>query len=133
MKNRRGLSLPSRRRVLSTLAGTAAGALVPQQLWSIDLESQSVSAPTLPTPIRFEEIAARAGLNFTTRNCATPNKNQIETMVAGVALLDYDGDGFLDVFLVNGAEIPFLQKTSSAYWNRLFRNNRDGSFTDVTE
>jgi hypothetical protein len=54
-------------------------------------------------------------------------------MVAGVALLDYDGDGFLDIYLVNGAEIPSLQKVSPAYLNRLFHNNRDGTFTDVTE
>ena len=54
-------------------------------------------------------------------------------MVAGVALLDYDGDGYLDVYLVNGAAIPSLKKESPAYWNRLFHNNHDGTFTDVTE
>ncbi len=90
------------------------------------------SAPT-PSAIRFENIAAKAGVNFITRNSPTPNKNQIETMVAGVALLDYDGDGWLDIYLVNGAAIPSLQKESPAYWNRLYRNNHDGTFTDVTE
>jgi enediyne biosynthesis protein E4 len=90
------------------------------------------SAPT-PAPIRFENIATKAGVNFITRNSPTPNKNQIETMVAGVALLDYDGDGWLDIYLVNGAAIPSLQKESPAYWNRLYRNNHDGTFTDVTE
>ena len=54
-------------------------------------------------------------------------------MVAGVALLDYDGDGYLDVYVVNGAAIPSLTKDSPAYWNRLFHNNHDGTFTDVTE
>ena len=83
--------------------------------------------------IRFEDIAAKAGLNFTTQNSASPNKNQIETMVAGVALLDYDGDGWLDIYLVNGAAIPSLKKESPKYWNRLYRNNHDGTFTDVTE
>ena len=63
-----------------------------------------------PSPIRFENIAAKAGVNFITRNSPTPNKNQIETMVAGVALLDYDGDGWLDIYLVNGAAIPSLIK-----------------------
>jgi len=91
-----------------------------------------VSAPNPPT-IRFENIAAKAGVNFVTRNSPTPNKNQIETMVAGVALLDYDGDGWLDIYLVNGAAIPSLQKESPAYWNRLYHNNHDGTFTDVTE
>jgi hypothetical protein len=83
--------------------------------------------------IRFEEIASRCGLQFVTRNCPTPFKNQPETMVAGVALLDYDGDGYLDIYLVNGAAMPSLVKESPVYWNRLFRNNHDGSFTDVTE
>lgn len=86
-----------------------------------------------PTPIRFEDIAVRAGLHFITQNSPTPNKNQIETMLAGVALLDYDGDGYLDIYLVNGAAIPSLNKESPAYWNRLFHNNHDGTFTDVTE
>ena len=65
--------------------------------------------------IRFEDVSSQSNLRFVTRNSATPNKNQIETMVAGVALLDYDQDGFLDVFLVNGAEIPSLIKTSPVY------------------
>jgi len=90
------------------------------------------SAPA-PSAIRFENIAAKAGVNFITQNSPTPNKNQIETMVAGVALLDYDGDGWLDIYLVNGAAIPSLQKESPAYWNRLYHNNHDGTFTDVTE
>jgi enediyne biosynthesis protein E4 len=91
------------------------------------------SKPQVSSPIRFEEIAAKSGLHFVTQNSSTANKNQIETMVAGVALLDYDGDGFLDIYLANGAAIPSLQKESPAYWNRLYRNNHDGTFTDVTE
>jgi enediyne biosynthesis protein E4 len=84
------------------------------------------------SPIRFEERAKPAGVNFITRNSASPNKNQIETMVAGVALFDYDGDGYLDIYLVNGAAIPSLTKESPDYWNRLYHNNHDGTFTDVT-
>jgi len=83
--------------------------------------------------IRFEEIAQRANLKFTTSSSPTPNKNQVETMVAGVALFDYDNDGYLDVYVVNGAAIPSLTKESPIYWNRLFHNNHDGTFTDVTE
>lgn len=93
----------------------------------------SASAQSVPSSIRFEEIAEKSGLRFITNNSPTANKNQIETMVAGVALLDYDGDGYLDVYLVNGAAIPSLQKESPKYWNRLFHNNHDGTFTDVTE
>lgn len=84
-------------------------------------------------PIRFEEIAQRAGLKYVTANGNTENKNQPQTMVAGVALFDYDGDGYLDVYFIGGAAIPSLQKETPAYWNRLFHNNRDGTFTDVTE
>jgi hypothetical protein len=83
--------------------------------------------------IAFEEIAARSGMVFTTNSSPTPQKNQPETMVAGVALFDYDNDGYLDVYFVNGAAIPSLKKETPAYWNRLFHNNRDGTFTDVTE
>ena len=84
-------------------------------------------------PIAFEDLADRAGLRFITDSSPTPNKNQPETMVGGVALFDYDGDGYLDVYLVNGAAIPSLKKESPKFWNRLFHNNRDGTFTDVTE
>lgn len=84
-------------------------------------------------PIVFEEIAAKAGLVFRADSCPTPNKNQPETMLAGVALLDYDRDGWLDIYLVNGAAIPSLVKESPKYFNRLFRNNGDLTFTDVTE
>src|SRR3954453_483550 len=84
-------------------------------------------------PIAFEEIAEQAGLRFGADSSPTPNKNQPETMVGGVGLLDYDNDGYLDVFLVNGAAIPSLQKETPKYWNRLYHNNHDGTFTDVTE
>jgi enediyne biosynthesis protein E4 len=92
-----------------------------------------LKAADTPGPIRFEEIARKAGLNYVTANAPTDKKNQPQTMVAGVALLDYDGDGYLDVYLVGGAAIPSLKKETPAYWNRLFHNNGDGTFTDVTE
>ncbi|MDQ2777500.1 MAG: CRTAC1 family protein [Acidobacteriota bacterium] len=82
--------------------------------------------------IRFQDITQHSGLEFTTQNSPTPSKNQIETMVAGVGLIDYDQDGYPDIYLVNGAVIPSLQKASPLYSNRLFHNNRDRTFTDVT-
>ena len=88
-------------------------------------------APAAP-PIRFQDIAQSAGLRFVTENSPTPEKHQPETMPAGVALFDYDGDGRLDIYLVNGAEMPSLVKTGPKYYNRLFHNNGDGTFTDVT-
>jgi enediyne biosynthesis protein E4 len=83
-------------------------------------------------PIVFEQIAGPSGIDFLSNSSPTPNKNQPETMVAGVGLLDYDNDGYLDVYFVNGAAIPSLGKEGPAYWNRLYHNNRDGTFTDVT-
>jgi hypothetical protein len=92
------------------------------------------AAPGNPTgPIRFEEIAERSGLKFVTNSSPTPNKNQPETMVGGVAVLDYDNDGYPDIFLVNGAAIPSLQKDDPKYKNRLFHNNGNMTFTDVTD
>src|ERR1700691_3500576 len=111
-------------------AAAAAGMLCVRPQW---LRSSEINTSLIRSSIRFDEVAARSGLHFVTTNCPTSNKNQIETLVAGVALLDYDRDGFLDVYLVNGAAIPSLQKEAPEYWNRLFHNNHDGSFTDVTE
>src|SRR5579871_6395978 len=83
--------------------------------------------------IRFEDVTEKSGVNFLENSSPTPNKNQPETMISGVALLDYDNDGYLDIFFVNGAAIPSLKKDSPKYYNRLYHNNRDGTFTDVTE
>ena len=66
------------------------------------------------------------------KNSAAGAKHLIETMTGGVAVFDYDGDGWPDIYAANGAAIPSLQKTDAAYYNRLFRNNHDGTFTDVT-
>src|SRR5438309_6945112 len=85
------------------------------------------------TAIRFEDMTGRSGLDFTTNSSPTPNKNQPETMVSGIGLIDYDNDGWLDIFIINGAAIPSLKKESPKYYNRLFHNNHDGTFTDVTE
>jgi hypothetical protein len=53
-------------------------------------------------------------------------------MVSGVAVFDYNNDGWPDLYFVNGASQPGLEKTNPAYYNRLYRNNGDGTFTDVT-
>lgn len=63
----------------------------------------------------------------------TPQKHAPEAMAGGVAVFDYDNDGNLDLFFTNGADISTLKKTSPKYWDRLYRNNGDGTFTDVTE
>jgi len=85
------------------------------------------------TPIRFRNHAERARLDFVLRNDASPRKYQVETMTGGVAVIDYDNDGWMDIYFVNGAELPAMKKSSPKFWNRLYRNNRDGAFSDVTE
>ena len=93
----------------------------------------ALAAVQLTAPITFEEIADRAGVHFITDNDATPLKHQPEPMVAGVAIFDYDGDGYPDLYFVNGAEMPSLLKTGPQYKNRLYRNNHNLTFTDVTD
>src|SRR5215467_4101959 len=83
--------------------------------------------------IRFEDVTTRSGIDFVTDSSPTPNKNQPETMVSGIGLIDYDNDGYPDIFIINGAAIPSLKKESPKYYNRLFHNNHDGTFTDVTD
>lgn len=84
-------------------------------------------------PISFEEVLSRSGISFQLKNSISPQRYLIETMLGGVALLDYNNDGLLDIFFTNGAAIPSLEKSAPGYFNRLYRNNGDGTFTDVTE
>ena len=83
--------------------------------------------------IRFEDIASKAGLKFELHNGAKGEFRQPELMLGGVAVLDYNNDGCMDIFFTNGGDMPSLQKTGPEYYNRLFRNNCDGTFTDVTQ
>ena len=85
-----------------------------------------------PDAIRFNEIAQQAGLHFVLENNPTPRKHIIESMPGGVAAFDYNNDGRADIFFTNGASIPSLEKDSSKYFNRLFRNDGAMKFTDVT-
>ncbi len=85
-----------------------------------------------PSGIRFEEVAAKSGLRFELRNGASGEFHQIELTAGGVAVLDYNNDGCTDIFFTNGAAIPSLRKTGPEFSNRLFRNNCDMTFTDVT-
>src|SRR5438270_2436691 len=96
------------------------------------------SALAAAVPI-FEAKLPR-GLDFTLRNSPTSRKYLIETMPGGVALFDYNNDGRLDIFLVNAGRLtdPMqlperFDRSNPRYWNRLYRQNKDGSFTDVTE
>ena len=89
--------------------------------------------PAGRSQIRFEEIGRQAGLTFQLQNSAGRSFHQIELMVGGIAALDYNNDGCMDLYIANGAAIPSLRKTGPEFYNRLYRNNCNGTFTDVTE
>jgi hypothetical protein len=81
-----------------------------------------------PEPV-FVNVAPRAGIDFRHENGASPEKYMPETMSGGGLFFDYDGDGWLDIFLVNGGS--FVNRTvAEKAAHRLYRNNGDGTFTD---
>ena len=84
-------------------------------------------------PIVFEDISAKSGLAGWTHKMGTPAKDYIiETKGSGVCLLDYDNDGWLDIYLVNGSTLDVLNGKAAAPHAALFHNNHDGTFTDVS-
>jgi len=93
---------------------------------------EETAAPS-GSAIKFENLIEASKIKFTLKNSISPKRYTFETMAGGVALFDYDNDGLLDIFFTNGAAIPSLEKIDRTYWNRLFRNNGDGTFSDVTE
>jgi enediyne biosynthesis protein E4 len=96
-------------------------------------------AQSVPPNI-FEDVTAKSGIRFKQEAYHTSQKYLPESMVGGVAMFDYDNDGWLDLFFVNGAKLldPMPtggkpDKSDPRDWNRLYKNNRNGTFTDVTE
>lgn len=90
--------------------------------------------------VTVREPVDHVALPFRHQNSPTASKYLIETMGGGVALLDYNNDGLLDIFLVNSGYLPrdgsvpkSFDRKNPLYWNRLYRQNRDGTYTDVTK
>ena len=92
----------------------------------------SRTAAVGPTP-RFVDEAEAAGLRFSYQPGPTLQRQIPETMGSGIGLLDFDGDGWLDVYLVQGGPFPPVPGSSRGDGDRLFRNRGDGTFEDVTE
>jgi enediyne biosynthesis protein E4 len=115
---RRGAAALSRGHSLGLALGLALGASL---------------LPAGGPPIQLEDRQATSGIAFVLDNGSTPDKTVIEAVLGGVAVLDFDNDGLLDVFFTNGARIPGLAKDGPRFWNRLYRNQGDRTFRDVTE
>lgn len=104
-------------------------------------QQHSVASTSTEAPSgAFSDVTERLGVNFHYQASHTSKKYLLETMGAGVALFDYDNDGRLDIYFVNGAPLTdstlkgtIPQKTDPRYWNRLYHQRKDGSFEDVTE
>ena len=118
-----GLSGSLRRRdFIRTLAGTAAFICFP----SLARTSEAAASP-------FTEIVSSAsGIAWTHVSGSSPEKYLPESTGAGCAFLDYDNDGWMDIYLVNSGPCDFFTP-SKPLRNALYRNNRDGTFLDVTE
>jgi hypothetical protein len=117
--------VPSRREFLKTVGQAGAALFAAPALRMLAAEGSS--------SIIFTDITASAGFSDALNVCGSPTNKQflLEEMGCGVALFDYDKDGWLDIFLVNGTTLnpPANGKGVTSY---LFHNNRDGTFTDVT-
>jgi enediyne biosynthesis protein E4 len=111
-----------RRDLLKSLAAAAVG---------VGHAHHSVR-PSSSATVQFRDIARPSGITFRHDNAATPSKYLIETMGSGCGWIDYDQDGLLDLYLVNGAATR-LYTPPRPLRSALYRNNGDGTFTDVTE
>ena len=89
--------------------------------------------------LRFQDVTSESGILFHHAASKQPPKYLVEAMGAGVALIDYDGDGLWDLYFVNGADLSSVSevkgpaKAAERFWNRLYKNQGDWRFEDVTE
>ncbi len=102
--------------------------------------ARSVSNPANPAQLRFTDVTRKLGIDFRHQPGLTSQKYILESFGGGVAVFDFDNDGRPDIFFVNGAAIkdPMApsdnpKKTGPEFWNRLYHQEKDGTFTDVTE
>ncbi|MDA1190660.1 MAG: CRTAC1 family protein [Candidatus Poribacteria bacterium] len=86
---------------------------------------------SVKSDVRFTDATDNAGIRFTPTDGRSGQKFYLETLGAGAAWFDYDRDGNLDIYFVNGADLPGM-KSDTPPTNALYRNNGDGTFTDVT-
>ena len=102
--------------------------------WKRQLTIQTAPAAPISSPVQFVDVAREAGLNIP-NVWGDPNHKRyiIEAKGSGLAFFDYDHDGWLDIYLTNGSRLGEPWPAGQAPTSHLYRNNRDGTFTDVTE
>ena len=88
-------------------------------------------AQTEPRRPHFTDIASKSSFAYRTDNNFTGRKYFPQTMCGGVAALDFDNDGRMDLFFTNGAKLPEMEKTDPRFYHCLLRNRGDGTFEDV--
>jgi hypothetical protein len=114
-------------------AGEASG---PAHAPVMDVQKRPITAGGFVdgAPAVFIDITRQAGLDKFHHRSGTPEKTTIlESPGSGVALLDFDNDGWLDIYLLNGSTVPALKGKEASPRAMLFHNNHDGTFTDVTD
>lgn len=127
--------VPSRREFmrLMTLAGMSAATGIGDTHRFRALAAENGERPRFQPHTLFEEIPASAsGITWVHENAMSPERYLPETMGPGVAFFDYDNDGWMDIFMVNSGSADFYQPKAPLK-NALYKNNRDGTFTDVTD
>ena len=136
----------TRRTAIASLWAALSGAFLGRRLFARPHDTQAQSDLRGPQPEAqrgglprnkppsawFTDIACRSTFAYRTNNDFEGRKYFPQPMCGGVAAIDYDNDGRMDLFFTNGAKLPELAKTSSAYYNCLLRNKGDGTFEDVT-
>jgi hypothetical protein len=123
---------PSEEKRKPTTTGVATGRARPPVK---DSQSRPITAGGFVdgAPVVFADVTKQAGFEGFRHRCGSPDKTSIiDTPGSGVALLDYDGDGWLDVYLLNGSTVAALKGKEPAPRAMLLRNNRNGTFADVT-
>jgi hypothetical protein len=116
----------SRRQILEWMSAAIPG-------FALSHRANGATGPALPPKPWFTDVAGRSKFPYRTNNDFTGRKYFPQPMCGGVAVIDLDNDGWMDLFFTNGARLPDLKKTSPEFMNCLLHNNRDGTFQDVTD
>lgn len=116
--------------VRSLFFGVALSAGVCAVGWQPPAAGQAEGGKRRP---HFTDVAGRSSFSYVTNNHFTGRKFFPQPMCGGIAILDYDNDGRMDIYFTNGARLPELKKDDPSFYHCLLRNRGDGTFTDVTQ